>query len=94
MREADEWEIDKPMPPRVVRKIQEVCSEHGVSWREMSGPSRKPRIARARHAAIQSVAKLESRVYPGTRAFTLAKMGDWFNRDHSVIAYAIRKGKV
>ena len=73
------------LPPRIAGIIAQVAVEHGVSVKDILGPSRVRKITRARQEAMRTVRSLERD--DGTVP-SLPQIGRWFGRDHSTVSHA------
>lgn len=87
MRQRDIIDVRQIKTPREIRMavIEEVADRHGVPVEEVMGGRRDKRIAQARRA---SMAAIKAR-FPND---TLPMIGRLFNRDHTTVLHALRKG--
>lgn len=76
---------EKRIPRTEMQKIiDEIASQHGVTYADIVGPSRQRKIKEARFDAIAAV-KL------ARPALTLNQIGNIFKRDHTSAMWALRK---
>jgi chromosomal replication initiation ATPase DnaA len=66
--------------------VAQIAKEHGVTFAEIMGQRRLKPVAAARKAAVIAVAAHMPR-------WTLAKIGEFFNRDHTTILHALGRLK-
>lgn len=80
----------EPEAPPGCRRVKEIAMEvlkdyPGVTWEDIIGVRRSKDLITPRYACIRAV-------YEERRDLSLPSIGRAFNRDHSTIIYAIRKG--
>lgn len=68
----------------IQQKIAEIASLNGSSYSEVVGPSHMAPIVKARHLAMREV----KRLYPSMTHKKIAKL---FNKDYTVVTYALKK---
>lgn len=67
---------------QMMQVVQTVAREHGVAVADIMGRSKARRIAAARYAAIKAVHECHHEL-------STYRLGRFFNRDHTTIAYAL-----
>ena len=77
------------IPPRVVQIIRDVARDHGIEPHRILEDERTRKIATARWEAMQLVRSLE---LANGKPPSFTQIGRWFNRDHTSVIHACRKG--
>ena len=76
---------EKRIPRTEMQKIiDEIARQHGVTYADIVGPSRRIKIVEARYDAIAAVKLARPEI-------TLNQIGNIFKRDHTSALWALRK---
>lgn len=79
--------LGDPPKPSMTSIINAVLEKHdGITIKDIRAPGRKKKVVAARHEAIAAIRRIRPDL-------SLTTIGRFFNRDHTTILNALRKGK-
>lgn len=81
----------EPIPPKALEVVMKVSEIYGISIDDILGKCRDGDIIIARHVAMHRLYTMEPK--SDIKRGTLARIGRWFNRDHTTVLNALKKVK-
>lgn len=80
--------VARAMPARVKEIVQEVADKHGFTVEDLTGDSRKRKVAHARQEAWARIYEFKRPC--GRNSYSMPLIGSWFGgRDHTTVLYGI-----